>query len=301
MFYKQRVKSKSLTILEILVGRMQFSQTDFRKYQNQKTGFEGEQKFDEMLEQLECDCLILNDLELPFNTSTFQIDSLIITAYKIYILEVKNYQGEFYMEENELYQRPNYKRSNPEKFLVRKEDYLSQVLQSKGYSYPIESKVIYINDEFTLLQAPLTSTILLPTQVPAYLRNLNSISTTITSVHKKLADTLIGMHIDDNGKRNIPEYTYEDLRKGIMCPSCGSSAIQIHRKYCSCGNCGFRTTNTEKLIQCIDEFSSLFPDRKVTTDGIYQWCARIFSRKSIQRVLLQHYKTMGATKGAYYK
>ena len=31
MIYKQRVKSKSLTILEMLVERMQFTQTDFRK------------------------------------------------------------------------------------------------------------------------------------------------------------------------------------------------------------------------------------------------------------------------------
>ena len=300
MIYKQRVKSKSLTILEMLVERMQFTQTDFRKYQNQETGFEGEQNFDKIVEQLECDCLILNDLELPFNTSTFQIDSLLITAYKIYLLEVKNYQGEFYMQDQDLYQRPQYKRSNPEKYLVRKEDYLSQLLQTKGYNYPIESKVIYINDEFTLLQAPLTSTILLPTQIPAYIKSLNSISTTITNTHKKLADTLIGMHIDDNGKRNIPEYTYESLRKGLICHRCSSTAIQIQQKYCICGNCEYKVTNTEKIIQCIDEFHLLFPDRKVTTDSIYQWCAKQFSKKSIQRVLGRYYKIVGTTKGAHY-
>ena len=254
-----------------------------------------------MVEQLECDCLILNDLELPFNTSTFQIDSLIITAYKIYLVEVKNYRGEFYMEDQELYQRPQYKRSNPEKYLVRKEDYLSQLLQAKGYHYPIESKVIYINNEFTLLQAPLNSTILLPTQIPAYIKKLNSISTNITNAHKKLADTLIGMHIDDNGKRNIPEYTYEDLRKGIMCPNCSSPAIHIQQKYCSCGNCEYRTTKSPLIVNCIEEFKMLFPECKVTTEAIYLWCAKMFTKKSIQNVLIGTYKTVGSTKGAYYE
>lgn len=301
MIYKKRVKPKSLTILENLVGRMQFSQDDYWKYQNQKKGFDGEQLFDGMLKQLECDCLILNDLELPYNSSSFQIDSLIITAFKLYILEVKNYQGEFFMEGKELYQKPNHLRSNPELFLERKQDYLSRVLQAKGYPYPIESKVVYVNDEFTLLQAPLTSMILLPTQIPAYLRSLSAISTKIASSHKKLADTLIQMHLEDNGKRNIPAYTYDDLRKGILCPDCGSPAIHIKQKYCSCANCGYQNINTQELIRCIDEFRLLFPETKVTTQAIYLWCAKMFSEKSIQRVLTRYYKVNGATKGAYYQ
>ncbi|UJF15232.1 NERD domain-containing protein [Jeotgalibaca sp. MA1X17-3] len=301
MIYKARVKSKSITILECLAGRMQFSQSDYWKYHNQKKGFEGEQLLDTMLENLECDCLILNDLELPYNSSSFQIDSLIITAFKIYLLEVKNYEGDFFMEGKDLYQKPNYLRSNPELYLERKQDYLTRVLQEKGCSYPIESKVLYIHNEFTLLQAPLVSSILLPTQIPAYLRNLSTISSKISTAHKKLANTLLEMHLEDNGKRNIPVFTYDDLQKGILCPQCSSPAIHIKQKYCSCANCGYQSTNTQELIRCIDEFRLLFPDKKVTTQAIYLWCAKMFSKKSIQRVLTRYYQVKGATKGAYYQ
>lgn len=301
MIYKARVKSKSITILESLSRRIQFSQSDYWKYHNQKKGFEGEQLLDTMLEKLECDCLILNDLELPYNSSSFQIDSLIITAFKIYLLEVKNYEGEFFMEGKELYQKPNYLRSNPELFLERKQDYLTRVLQAKGCSYPIESKVIYIHNEFTLLQAPLVSSIILPTQIPAYLRNVSTISSKLTSTHRNLANTLLEMHLEDNGKRNIPVFTYDDLQKGVLCPQCGSPAIHIKQRSCKCANCGYLATKSLVIMQCIEEFKLLFPEKKVTTVSIYDWCAEMFTKKSIQTVLIQNYKTIGGTKGAHYE
>lgn len=301
MIYKARVKSKSITILESLANRMQFSQSDYWKYQNQRKGFEGERLLDEMLEKLECDCLILNDLELPYNSSSFQIDSLVITAFKIYLLEVKNYEGEFFMEGKDLYQKPNRLRSNPELFLERKHDYLSQMLQAKGYSYPIESKVIYIHNEFTLLQAPLVSNILLLSQLPAYFKNLNTISSKIKNTHKNLANTLLEMHLEDNGKRNIPVFTYEDLQKGIFCPECSSPSVHIKQRYCSCANCGYQAVKSLEIMRCIEEFKLLFPETKVTTVSIYHWCAEMFTKKSIQNVLIQNYKTIGGTKGAYYE
>ena len=51
--------------------------TDYREYLQK--GFEGERKFDEILERLSKDSLIIQDLRLEANRQIFQIDTLVIT------------------------------------------------------------------------------------------------------------------------------------------------------------------------------------------------------------------------------
>ncbi|WP_138919056.1 nuclease-related domain-containing protein [Ornithinibacillus scapharcae] len=53
-----------------------------------------------------------NDLLLQVSNQTFQIDSLVI-ADKIYVYEIKNYQGDFYYDNDRLYNRSNFEISNP--------------------------------------------------------------------------------------------------------------------------------------------------------------------------------------------
>lgn len=43
-------------------------------YLNQEKGYEGEVQFDLLTEKLQPNCLILNDLQLENNKSSFQID-----------------------------------------------------------------------------------------------------------------------------------------------------------------------------------------------------------------------------------
>ena len=69
-----------------------------QNYINLEKGYEGERNFEVLLEHHLSEGLILNDLLLEKNNTLFQIDSLLISQNSIYLFEVKNYEGDFYIE-----------------------------------------------------------------------------------------------------------------------------------------------------------------------------------------------------------
>ncbi|WP_369413997.1 nuclease-related domain-containing protein [Aquibacillus saliphilus] len=106
MSFKSRTKSKELAILKLLHMRMNLTIKDKQHYLNLQKGYQGEELFDTLTEKLQCECLVLNDLLLEVNSTTFQIDSLIITQEKIYLYEVKNYEGDYLYESDKLFKKP---------------------------------------------------------------------------------------------------------------------------------------------------------------------------------------------------
>lgn len=96
MIYKPRKKPQELRMLATFNPRWKVKQ----HYINLEKGYEGEIHFDALIETLEIDALILHDLLLKLNSTTFQIDSLILTAEAIFCYEVKNYDGTMSMMQN---------------------------------------------------------------------------------------------------------------------------------------------------------------------------------------------------------
>src|SRR5690625_3031033 len=94
--YKQRTKPFELGVLESLHRRKGLPTEEKRNYYNLAKGYEGELAFDQLTKQLDCECLILNDLLLNANNTSFQIDSFIVTLGTFYVSEVKNFDGDYY-------------------------------------------------------------------------------------------------------------------------------------------------------------------------------------------------------------
>ncbi len=93
MFLYKRTKSYELRVLHCLKPRMDFSEDLEKHFNNLIRGFEGEQSFEILLNQLSINSLILPDLCLASNQSFFQIDTLFFTPLSNYLFEVKNYKG----------------------------------------------------------------------------------------------------------------------------------------------------------------------------------------------------------------
>ncbi|MBS4174502.1 nuclease-related domain-containing protein [Bacillus sp. FJAT-49736] len=280
---------------------MTLSDKDQNHFYNLKKGFEGEVMFDLLTETLECDCFILNDLLLQMNNTTFQIDSLIITADILYLFEVKNFEGDFYYEKEQLFMKNKFEVTNPLVQLRRNESLMRQLLQSNGYNLPVVASVVFINPEFTLYQAPLNLPFLFPTQVIRYLNQLNRKSIKINNKQRILADKLASLHLDESPFTQLPSYDYDQLQKGIVCIKCNSFLLSIKGMRICCKECGHTEVVSTSILRSVEEFRLLFPNEKITTGKIYEWCKIIDSKKRIQRVLEQHYKLVGVHQWSYYQ
>lgn len=300
MIIKSRTESSELRTLKLLNNRMELNSNEEQHYLSLLKGYEGEKLFDTYTNKIQCNCLILNDLLLEINNTTFQIDSLIITPRKIYLFEVKNYQGNYMYESDKLFKRPHIEVINPLHQLSRSESLLRQLLLKLGTKPQIDASVVFINPAFTLYQAPLDKQIVFPTQLNQYMEQFNLIHSKLTIKHRKLADQLVSLNKNEYELSQIAPYQYKQLQKGITCLKCHSFSVFIEKRKCVCKECNHKETVSAAVLRSVKEFQTLFPDEKITTNIIHDWCQIVQSKLRIRRILASNFEVIGVNQWTYY-
>lgn len=303
MIYKNREKPESIRTMELLHKHNDLSGKDYSYYLNLKKGYEGEVQFDSIIEKLTCDCLVLNDLLFKENNTVFQIDSLIITGESILIYEVKNYEGQFiYREDSLKVVASNKPILNPMGQLNRAQTLFAGLMNRLGCEIPIQSFLIFVNQKFTLFEAPARNELILPTMVQDHFESLNHNSSIIKNGHKKLAKKLSSMHLLDNYYNNIPSYDFKIIEKGVYCSNCNRKILKLlpHKQLHICHFCGYRQRSEEIILESAKEYLELFPDKKMTISSMEEWCDFMFSKDKIRPVLQNNFLMSGKRRYAHY-
>ncbi len=302
MIIKPCFEPVELKIMRYVNLRMVLSSKEKQHYANLEKGYEGERKFEEeWLANITSDCLILNDLLLEYNNTIFQIDSLLILQKKILLFEVKNYEGDFYINEEKWHTISGNEVTNPLNQLKRSESLLRRLLQNQSLNLSIEAYLVFINPEFTVYQAPISSPIIFPTQLNRFMQNLNAGSSKLYEKHSKLADQLVAAHQNDSSFSRLPGYDYGELDKGITCAKCSSLLTSIFEKKLVCKSCSNQEDIDSAVLRSIKEFQLLFSERKITTNAIHEWCKVIESRKTIRRILRRNFNHIKHARFSYFE
>ncbi|WP_066068263.1 nuclease-related domain-containing protein [Neobacillus soli] len=300
MAYKPRDERGEIAILRILNARMVLSDDEKWNYLKMKKGFEGEVMFDSLTEKLQCECYVLNDLLIELDNSKFQIDTLVIQD-TIHLFDVKNYEGDYSYENGDFFSKSGKLTSNPLSQLKRCDSLLRQLLQKYGYKLTVEPSLVFINPEFTLYHATKQEPIIHPTQVNALMKKLNSWTGKVNGKHKKLADLLVSLHQIESPYPRVPHYSFEGVRKKMNCSLCQSFSVTVNGRKIVCDNCGCVEGVDAAVLRIVKELKLLFPERKVTTNLVFEWCGGVISVHIIRRVLHQNYKTLGSGRWLYYE
>ena len=302
MLLKARTEPMELIALRHLNRRMELSSQDKFQLWAMEKGFTGEVLFDRMTETLAEERYIIDDLLLKVNNSYFQLDKVIISQDGIYLIDVKYHEGDYYLEGDKLYSvRSNREYKNPIIQLTRSETLFRQLLQNLKMNHLVRASVIFNNPEFTLYHAPMDQPIILPTQINRFLKELNCTPSKLDESHKKLAQTLLSMHQVKNPFGTLPEYQYDQLEKGMHCRECGSLNTEINDYDLVCGKCGTRERIEKAIVRHIEEIKVLFPEKKIKTQTVYEWCNGKVSRRTFLRVLKKNYTVVGRTSDTYYE
>jgi hypothetical protein len=301
MPFKARTESVLLKILRILNTRGDLTEDEQKYYSYQEKGYEGEVQFDALTEQLQLNCYILNDLLLEVNNSQSQIDTTIITQRTLYLFDVKNFEGDFCYDGEKFLSASGKERKNPLIQLKRSQSLVRQLIQDLGYNLHVEAYVIFINPEFTLYLAPLDLPFIFPTQLKRFLKKLDEKPSRLNNIHKKLADKLVSLHQTESYFKQVPHYDYLGIKKGITCKVCRSFSVSVKGKFVVCGECGFEELVGDAVLRCVGEFKLLFPELKITTAAVHEWCKIVESKKRISRILESKYKISGVHQWSFYE
>jgi hypothetical protein len=302
LLLKARTESNELLTLRYLNARMNLTEKEKFHYLNLEKGFEGEVKFDKLAEGIQEDRYIINDLLLEVNNSYFQIDTTMISQGVIYLLDIKNFEGDYYLESDKFYGvKTGREYKNPMDQLKRSMTLFRQLLQKLKQNYLIEGFVIFINPEFSLYQAPRDQPIILPSQVNRFLRELNKTPSKLNNGHMKLAQTLIPLHQNNNPFTILPTFNYNQPRKGITCARCTSFSLSVHGRKCICQDCGHEELVSTAVMRNVIEYKLLFPTRKITTNAIHEWCKIVEPKKRIGEILGKNFKIVGVHQWSFYE
>lgn len=300
MIIKVRSESLKLKIYRQLFIRQYLSELETSYYLKLEKGYQGEMQFDKMVDHLSNNWLILNDLQLEHNNTNFQIDKVIIAPSKIYLFEIKNYEGDYYINDNRWYSISNQEISNPLFQLQRSESSFRRLLISNGFQLPIEANIIFINPDFYLYNAPLNLPIVFPTQLKRFINQITNFSQNLKETHNKIADSLISLHLQNYPFTNLPEFQFEKFKKGIICPAC----LKMYTNksingYLVCSFCTNKESIEKAVLRSIYEFKLLFPEHTITSKIMVEWC-KIISKRYLQRALTKNFKLKEHGRSSYY-
>lgn len=298
MILKQRYESKELLILRALNVRMSVSEKERNYYLNLEKGFVGEQQFDLLLDSLPTEhYIVIHDFIYEISNTFFQIDTILISGNTIYIFEVKNFEGDFYIEKERWYSVTSENEiKNPLLQLQRCETLFRRLLKELGFVGTIKPYLIFINPEFHLFHAPRNLQIISPTQLNRFLNGIKHNQSFITNQDRIISEKLLTIYLQESPYSRVPNYTYEQLKKGIYCPKCYS----FFRESLLCSKCGYYETLTAAVNRQVLEYNLLFPNEKITTNVVYEWCGGIYSKKVIRTILSRNFISNGFGKAFYF-
>lgn len=278
-------KPKALLIYESLRNRVTFSLEDKITFRNLVSGYEGEKIFSSYLfEKLHANYVVLYDVLFDENGTVTQVDCFIFLPSKVVIVEVKNFQGEFSLQNeqfislftNKVYQNPLHQ-------LKRTEINFRQLLHKAKVDSPIETYVVFVNNNFTLFMEK-NKHVILPTQIDSFFAYLNQEKSTLSATQLNLVEQVKRYHSSRNPMERFPIYNQDTIQNGITCYRCGSWMTRF-RYHFYCNDCKLKESLNSAVLRSITEFHLLFPNEKITSQVIWDWTARIISRKTIIRIL----------------
>ena len=298
---KARVESEELEKLRILNARMCLSVKERNYYLWQEKGFKGELMFDSLLSKLNNNFLCLNDLLFEYKNTLFQIDTTLIAENTVYRYEVKNNEGDYKYIDGRWYTLAGGEVKDPIVQLERSDPLYRQLLKDIGCNLPLKSFLVYVNPHYHLYHAPLNYSIYFPGQIQRLIDSLEDVPSNLTEKHTDIAKKLASLHINKNPFPRQLEYQYKKLKKGMNCVSCGEfiDSTGVDREKLVCHICGVEEGVTEAVLRNIEEISLLFPDMKITTNIVFDWC-QLLSKKVIRRVLSKNFRLEGFGKSSNY-
>lgn len=301
MIMKERGVPRELIILRGLRPRMNFSESEESYYLYKEKGYEGEVNFDKWAVPLSVSekMIFLNDVNLNQNNNHFQVDSFGISSGTLHHFEVKNLVGDYSIDKGKWISPLGNPVKNPLIQVDKTETLLNQLVNSHSIPLTVKSHLILLNPEFHLYNVPSNLPIVYPAQMNRFRTSLLQNSSKIRNADTRAAEKLLALSIGESPYNSVPKYRYDELRKGMVCPGCGEFYAEFKRVLC-CGFCGGKECSSDAILRSVEEFRLLFPEVKLTTVKIHEWCGIVKDERTIQRVLRANFQSMGNKRSSYY-
>lgn len=302
---RYRNRPISLQTLDALISRLPEHHPKIPQLRQQaareQKGFNGERKLDYYVERLPHTYSVLHDLCFTFMRQRTQIDSLLISAYAIYIIEVKNYHGEVTFNTN----LQQFFRSNEEgekegfKYPLTQAEHIKMQLQLLLQENDVEALPIYyfiaFADASTIFhvigdEKKIGRVVTYVEDVPLRMMKIDrqlskkQAKPVDESYRNRIVTTLMRNN-EDFSKDSLKEFDIlpREILPGIHCEQCKMLGMKRRRGHWICSHC--RSTSKTAHRKALQDYRLLIGSKVTnkTTRSFLQIESRHITKKLLQQ------------------
>ncbi|MGV2874347.1 nuclease-related domain-containing protein [Macrococcus capreoli] len=295
MFIKTAEKPPQLVYLEEVHGRMHMTESDRRKYYNLKVGYEGEKKIYDYLKPFHHGVCIW-DIRLNIS-GEIQYDFIIIVNGVIFVLEIKNYYGNYTYKDGNLKSESGFVSRDVFSQASNERDKFESFCYEHNIHYKIVNEVIFVNDHFKVLNEVdhvKFHSMQAIEQLAEYMCGYE-----ITDEDIAIGKMIVNHHIEKSKNEQTHYYPYEKMKRGLKCPVC-KRFLKVERnakRLIKC-TCGHKMSKTEAICEAFEKIEMLKRDA-VTVADVCEWVD--CNPSGIRKVLGERYKKIGRLKDRKYR
>lgn len=246
-----------MQVLSILFFCLVIAIAIYLKWYNSpvQKGKRGEQRVHDILMQLPDEYFILDDVVLPTNRGTTQIDHIVVSKYGLFAIETKNYRGEIYGDDERqkwtqiivtevTYAKKWYKTYT----YVTKNHFYNPVKQAVGHMYRIKEHlsdwsnlkvfpIVVFTGNATLKSIQTRNHVIYDTDLLATILSYKAVylpDDDVRNIADYLARKDVSQFVDDKehvrNVKSVQRSVEHKIDLGI-CPKCGGTLVQRHGKY----------------------------------------------------------------------
>ncbi|MGK0576256.1 nuclease-related domain-containing protein [Macrococcus capreoli] len=294
MFIKIHEPNPYYQYLLAVEGRIMLHDNDAINLYRYKRGEAGEHQFYAQLKDI-MEGIKLWDITLESQGQS-QYDFLIVVNRKIYHFDVKNFSGEY------TYKNDNFISANGRNYknvlaqLNAAHDRLERIVKQQEWHYEVESRILFMNDQFSIRNYDGNPMIWFSHQLPQFIEQLKKETTYKNDLY--IAEQLLSLHQPKQFER-IFYYPFEQLKVGPRCPVCREiDSITVLNKFkhvhCKCGHVYFKS----EMLQQIAYDIHLMNNGRITAKDVCRWSG--VPERSVRDFLVKNYNKYGTFKDAYY-
>lgn len=291
-----------LAALILLKHRTSLDKYQIASFEQLQRGFIGELTLDKWIAEFgDTNWIVLKDIFIKVHNAVSQIDTIIITPSNVYVIDVKNYTGEYRLEAGGWWYWDKMLDYNPLNQLNEAVKNINTIFKKEKLPYQSTGILTFISVHAKIdIVDPSRHKIIKYNEISSWLRTTKSNDKAINFAGKKIVRA-ISKYIIPNYHDNYST-KYASLKTGLNCPSCRSFAYTVANKvrYIQCGQCGARHLKTELTYQMIIEYAVLNGDKELTTNEIYDFLAGQISHRTIRNILNQKFTRIGKGRQSRY-
>lgn len=277
----------SLLLYEALHPRKNLSPREKQRYEQLHKGFIGEKKVKELLHSIQLANVIpLFNCLFDVEETEIQIDCILLTGDTIFLLEIKNYVGDYFLENDKIYSVQTKKQIRDPLIQLERADYLfNKLLEQLQVNMKVRSYVAFVNKHFTLYNASLQLPMIFPSQIKRFLQKIDANGSALMKSTEQLAEMLVRVRKEKSEYERLPEYDITQLKRGVFCKECFKKLERKGQQTFSCLHCIQDFHINDLIRHAIAQYHLLFPDKRITTKSITEWCGHVFSRVFVSKFL----------------